>query len=249
MVVILFIIFVLIDYYFVLFIEGSGHNTRRQKRRRPTDSGQNDEYEQKRTFSSMSLSTPSNRAPTTSTAPSRRLSASSTPSISLSSSEDEPASSIQHHGAHGNKAIIIDSPIQPLPPPTSIDQPQQRKRHQRKPTRLLNGITPPQQQQTALPVKDELGDTDENSITYSINNDDNQSATRKRSGLLLTTGGNRSNEVSNNNRTSTSNSSTYKWLHQAFRSMIPPQSQINDVELTMQQNSSSPQSSKILRSF
>ena len=95
-----------------------------------------------------------------------------------------------------------------------------------------------------LSVKDEPCDTDDNSVTYSGNNDDNQSATRKKPGLLLTTGGNSSNELINDNRTSLNNSSTYKWLHQAFRSIVPPQSQINDVELTMQQNSTSPQSSK-----
>jgi hypothetical protein len=129
-----------------------------------------------------------------------------------------------------------------------IDQPQQRKRHQRKPTRqkptqLLNTITSQQQQMTAS-VKGEPCDTDDNSVNYSGNNDDNQSATRKKPGLLLTTGGNSSNELINDNRTSLNNSSTYKWLHQAFRSLIPSQSQINDVELTRQQNSSSPQSSK-----
>jgi hypothetical protein len=93
-------------------------------------------------------------------------------------------------------------------------------------------------------VKDEPCDTDDNSVTYSGSNDDNQSATRKKPGLLLTTGGNFSNESINDNRTSLNNASTYKWLHQAFRSLIPPQPQINDVELTMQQSSSSPQSSK-----
>src|SRR5262249_41364143 len=130
-----FLIIVLIFYNCFFLIEGSDHNTRRQKRRRPTDSGQNDEYEQKRTFSSLSLSNPSNRVSTTSTDPSRRLSISSTPSISLSSSEDEPASSIHHLGTNRNKTIITDANIQLPPPPISIDQSQQRKRHQRKPTR------------------------------------------------------------------------------------------------------------------
>jgi hypothetical protein len=242
------LIIILIFYKYVLFIEGSGHNIRRQKRRRPTDSGQTDEYEQKRTFSSLSLLTPSNRLSTTSTGPSRRLSASSTPSISLSSSEDEPASSTHHHRTNNNKTIMTNAPLQPPPPPISIDQtqPQQRKRHQRKPTRqkplqLLNGITP--QPQMTISVKDEPCDTDNNnSVTFSGSHDDDQSATRRKPGLLLTTGRNSSNELTNTNKTSSGNSSTYKWLHQAFRSLMPPQSQINDVELTTQQNSSSPHS-------
>jgi len=98
----------------------------------------------------------------------------------------------------------------------------------------------------AASVKGEPCDTDDNSVNYSGNNDDNQSATRKKPGLLLTTGGTSSNESINDNRISLNNASTYKWLHQAFRSLIPSQSQsqINDVELAMQQNSSSPQSSK-----
>jgi hypothetical protein len=91
-----------------------------------------------------------------------------------------------------------------------------------------------------IPVKDEPCDTDDNSV----NNDDNQSTTRKKSRLLLTTGGNCSNELINDNKISLGNSSTYKWLHQAFRSLMPSQLQNNDVELTMQQNSSSSQSSK-----
>ncbi len=95
-----------------------------------------------------------------------------------------------------------------------------------------------------VPVKDDLCDTDDNNVAYSGSNDDNQSSTRKKSGLLLTTGGNSSNETINDNKTSLNNSSAYKWIHQAFRSLIPPQSQINDVELTIQQNSSSPQPSK-----
>ncbi len=51
----------------------------------------------------------------------------------------------------------------------------------------------------------------------------------------------------NDNKTSSSNSSTYKWLHQAFRSLIPPPSQTNEIELTMQQNSSSSQSRKEIK--
>ena len=176
----------------------------------------------------------------TSTVPSRRLSASLTPSVSISSFEDESPSTIHHHGTHGNQTIITDAANQSS---ISTDQPQARKRHQRKPTRqkpiqLSNGITP--QQQMTVSVKDEPCDTDDNSVTHSGSNDDNQSVTKKKAGLLLTTGGNSSNELSNDNRTPLSNSSTYKWLHQAFRSMMPPQSQINDIELTMQQNSTSP---------
>jgi hypothetical protein len=93
-------------------------------------------------------------------------------------------------------------------------------------------------------IKDEPCDTDDNSVTYNGSKDDNQSVTKKKAGLLSTTGGNSSNELINDNRTPLSNSSTYKWLHQAFRSMMPPQLQIDDVELTTQKNSTSPQSSK-----
>jgi hypothetical protein len=50
---------------------------------------------------------------------------------------------------------------------------------------------------------------------------------RKKTGLLHTTSGNSTNE-------------NFQWLHQAFRSIVPQ----TDVDLTMQQNSVSPQSSK-----
>jgi hypothetical protein len=97
----------------------------------------------------------------------------------------------------------------------------QRKRHQRKPTRLSNGIT----QQINSSVKNEPSDTD-----------DNRSMVRKKSELSLPTNSN----SSNNN---------HNWLHQAFRSLVPSQSQLTDVNLTVQQNSTSPQSSKNKTSF
>jgi hypothetical protein len=94
-------------------------------------------------------------------------------------------------------------------------------------------------------VKDEPCDTDDGSVIYDrINNVNQLTTARKKSTLLLTTGGNSSNDLTNDNRTSTNNSSTYKWLHQAFPSLVQAQSQINDIELTTRQNSSSPQSSK-----
>ncbi|CAF2493590.1 unnamed protein product [Rotaria sp. Silwood2] len=222
--------------------EESNHNTRRQKRRRPPDSDHNDEFEHKQITSSLSISNSSNRVSTLSAGPMRRLSASSTPSISLSSSEDEPASSIYHHGRNGNKTTAIDTPF------ITVDQSQERKRHQRKPTRqkstqLINGIN--SQQPMTTSVKDEPCDTDDNCATYNTVNDDNQSTTWKKPGLLLKTGGNLSNESTNENRTSITNSSTYKWLHQAFRSLIPSQSQMNDIEITIQQ---SPQSISMIDS-
>jgi hypothetical protein len=58
--------------------------------------------------------------------------------------------------------------------------------------------------------------------------------TRKKPGLLLANSGNPSNE-------------NYQWIHQAFRSIVPP----TEVDLTMQQNSTSSQSStkkKLLQS-
>ncbi|CAF5052650.1 unnamed protein product, partial [Rotaria socialis] len=67
----------------------------------------------------------------------------------------------------------------------------------------------------------------------------------KKPGLLLKTGGNLSNESTNDNRTSLNNSSTYKWLHQVFRSLIPGQLQINDIDITMQH---SPQSISMIDS-
>ncbi|CAF4658402.1 unnamed protein product [Rotaria sp. Silwood1] len=215
---------------------GSDHNPRRQKRRRPLDSDQNDDYEHKQTMSSLSISNSSNRVSTLSTGPIRRLSASSTPSISLSSSEDEPASVVHYHGTNGNKTTAIDTPS------ITIDLSQERKRHQRKPTRqkptkLINSIK--SQQPMTTSVKDEPCDTDDNSVTYSTINDDNQLTTWKKPELLLKTGGNLSNESINDNRTSLTNSSTYKWLHQAFRSLMPSQLQMNDIDITMQQ---SPQS-------
>ena len=94
------------------------------------------------------------------------------------------------------------------------------------------------------PVKDEPCDTDDNSVTYNGSNDDHESALKKKPGSLLTTGGNSSTDLLNDQKNSVGNSSTYKWLHQAFRSLIQPQSQTTDLELAMQQNASSPQSSK-----
>lgn len=214
---------------------GSDHNNRREKRRRLEDSGQTDEYEHNSTYSPLSLS---NRVTaTTSSNPTRRLSPSSTPSISLSSSEDEPALAIKSYRTNDDQT----SPIQRPSSSGSLDQIHQRKRHQRKPTR---GKPTPLHQSIAMPVKDEQCDTDDNSVTYSNSNDDNESIQKKKSGLLLSTGGNSSTELLNDQKASLGNSTTYKWLHQAFRSLIPPQSQSTDLELTMQQNSSSPQSSK-----
>ncbi|CAF1055609.1 unnamed protein product [Rotaria sordida] len=218
--------------------ERSDDNIRRHKRRRPLDSDQNDEDEHKRT-TSLSISNSSNRVSTLSTGPMRRLSASSTPSISLSSSEDEPASSIHYHGINENKITTNNTSSK------TNDQLQERKRHQRKPIRqkpikLINNIKSQQS------IKDEPCDTDDNSVTYNTINDDNQSITWKKPGLLLNTGGNNhSNESINDNRTSLTNSSTYKWLHQTFRSLMPTQSQMNDIEITMQQ---SPQSISMIDS-
>jgi len=195
-------------------LTSSDQDSRRQKRRRPLDPEQSDDFEQKRTSSNRVSTT------TTSNGPVRRLSTSSTPSISLSSSEDEPASSTQHHE---NKTTVFDTSIQQS---ISIDQP--RKRHQRKPTRqkptqISNGNSSPSlQMQTLNDTKEELGEIDDSNGIH----EDNSTRTMN---SLLTTGGNPA--------------SNYKWLHQAFRSLMPPQNQINDLELSRQQNSSSPQSS------
>jgi hypothetical protein len=175
---------------YVFLQQGTSHNTRRQKRRRPTDSGQSDEYDQKR------LNIPSCRL---STSPSR--------SVCLSSSEDEPGLSLYHQELNKNRSNIIETPVQ-QPPSQS-----QRKRHQRKPTRLSNGIT---QQQSNISIKNE-----------SSTIDDNRSTMRKKPGLLLSTSGNSPNE-------------NFQWIHQAFRSIVPS----TDVDLTIPQNSTSPQSSK-----
>lgn len=227
-----------------LYIVGSDHSNRREKRRRLGDSGHTDEYEQNSTFSSSSLSNLSSRlTATTSTNPSRHLSPSSTPSISLSSPEDEPAAlSTKSYRTNDDPTNPIDSSIQRPSSSASLDQFQQRKRHQRKP---LRGKAAPLHSSMAIPVKDEPCDTDDNSVNYSGSNDEYESAVKKKPGLLLTTGGNSSTDLLNDQKSSVGNSSTYKWLHQAFRSLVPPQSQNTDLELTMQQNSSSPQSSKL----
>ena len=101
----------------------SDHNTRRQKRRRPTDSGPSDEYEQKRP--NPSSISPSNRRP----------SASSTRSVCLSSSEDESKISLDQHDLMKKKGNANEPSGQ-----TSASQ-SQRKRHQRKPRRLSNSNT------------------------------------------------------------------------------------------------------------
>ena len=222
-----------------LYIAGSDHSNRREKRRRLGDSGQTDEYEQNSTFSSLSLSNLSNRVTaTTSTNPSRRLSPPSTPSISLSSPEDEPAAlSTKSYRTNDDQTNPSDSSIQRPSSSASLDQLQQRKRHQRKP---LRGKSIPLHPSMTIPVKDEPGETDDNSVP----NDEHESALKKKPGLLLTTGGNSSADLLHDPKSSVGNSSTYKWLHQAFRSLIPPQSQTTDLELTMQQNASSPTSSK-----
>ncbi|CAF4315074.1 unnamed protein product, partial [Rotaria magnacalcarata] len=83
-----------------IFLKGTTHNTRRQKRRRPTDSGQSDEYEQKRPIPSAVV-------------PSRRLSASSARSVCFSSSEDEPGTLISYqHELNKNKTNTIETSIQ-----------------------------------------------------------------------------------------------------------------------------------------
>ncbi|CAF0853598.1 unnamed protein product [Rotaria sp. Silwood1] len=108
---------------------------------------------------------------------------------------------------------------------TSIQQASsqsQRKRHQRKPTRLSNGRKQQseQQEQLNISVKNEPPTTD-----------DNRSMMRKKSELLVTNRGNSSNE-------------NYQWLHQAFRSIVPS----TDVDSSIQQNSTSPQSNSIIDS-
>lgn len=90
----------------------------------------------------------------------------------------------------------------------------QRKRHQRKPTRLSNGIIQ-QQQPLNISIKNEL-----------TTSDDNRLMVKKKSGLLVANSGNSSNE-------------NYQWLPQAFRSMVPS----NDADSSMHQSSASPQSS------
>ncbi|CAM4755851.1 unnamed protein product [Rotaria magnacalcarata] len=181
--------------------KGTTHNTRRQKRRRPTDSGQSDEYEQKRPIPSAVV-------------PSRRLSASSARSVCFSSSEDEPGTLISYqHELNKNKTNTIE---------TSIQQPSsqsQRKRHQRKPTRLSNGMTQ-QQQLLNISIKNEPSTTDDNRLLI-----------KKKTGLLVTNSGNPSNE-------------NYQWLHQAFRSMVSS----NDTDSPIQLDSSPPPSSSIIKS-
>lgn len=218
-------------------IEEIDHDKRNAKRLRLIDPDQNNDSEQKSAKSSLSLSNSSNRVSALTTNSMHRLSASSTPSMSLSSSEDEPISSM-------NNAEKIEDKITVQIPSTNIDQPQERKRNQRKPirkkpTQLLDGIN--SQHLIKPSIKDERCDTDDNSVTISTISDDNQSAAWKKPGTLSKTGGNQSDESINDNRASLNNSSTYKWLHHAFRSLVPPQASANDVDTSIQQ---SPRSSK-----
>ena len=111
-------------------------NTRRPKRRRPTDSGQQDDFGQKR---ATPVSVDSNR----------RQSVSSTRSVCLSSEEEEPVTSVYHQTSNGTKLNPLDTST----PPSSVQS--SRKRHSRKPTRLSNGIT---QQPLNISVKNEPGD-------------------------------------------------------------------------------------------
>ena len=226
-------------------LEGANRNVRRPKRRRPVDSGPNDECEQKRTASS-----PSNRNSFIVPAgPSRRLSASSTPSVCFSSSEDEPAASLQPHQLNGN--LESNTAESHLPPPTT-SQPsetstQQRKRHQRKPVRqkpvqLSNDAS--QSSPFTTSVKDEPCDTDDNSVTHGNSNDDHPSANGRKPSLLSTTGGHTAHDFPPETKTGANTSSTYKWLHQAFRSLLPSHPAMTNIELALQQSSSPGQSGK-----
>lgn len=110
----------------------TSQDTRRLKRRRPTDSGHSDEYEQKQqNLSAISSS-------------SRRISASSTPSICLSSSEDEPGTV-----TNPDESNLTETTVQQQQSSSSQSQ---RKRHQRKPVRLSNGNS---QQQITMLVNNE----------------------------------------------------------------------------------------------
>ena len=135
-----------------------------------------------------------------------------------------------------------------LPPPTTSQSlevsAQQRKRHQRKPVRqkpvqLLNDAS-----QFTTPVKDEPCDTDDNSVTHGSSNDDHPTANGRKSSLLSTTVGHPAHEFANDAKTGANNSSTYKWLHQAFRSLLPSHPSLTNIELALQQSSSPGQSGK-----
>ena len=138
---------------------GMTQNPRRPKRRRPTDSGPQDDFDQKRTMVVSAGST-------------RRQSVSSTRSVGVSSSEEEqPVISAYHHGSNGTKSSSFEAAT----PPSSVQS--SRKRHSRKPTRLSNGITQQQQQPLNISVKNEPGDTDVH-----------RAGGKKKSGLLTTSG-------------------------------------------------------------
>ena len=184
-------------YFYLVYIFQSDVilNTRRQKRRRLTASGQSEEYEQKRPVPSLLNH-------------SRHPSVSSTPSVYLSSSEDERGASTHYQEINKDKTNIFETPVQHL-----LYQPQ-RKRHQRKPTRLSNGITQ-LQQKLNISVKNEPSTPD-----------DNQSMARKKPEPVLTPRENPPNE-------------NYHWFRQALRSIVPS----SDADSSIRQ-ASSPQSRK-----
>ena len=142
-----------------------------------------------------------------------------------------------------NATKIVSANLAAPAPSVPIGAPQQ-KRHQRKPVRQ-RPIQPAQQGQLTAPVKDEPCDTDDSNVTYRSRTDHHhQSSNGKKTTHLLTSDGRTSNDVMNDPRASSSNSSAYKWLQQAFHSLLPPQSQLGGLETAMQHNSSSPQSGR-----
>ena len=152
---------------------------------------------------------------------------------------------MNNYDTNEQRTIITDIPIKIPVSSANTNLPQKRKRHQRKPTRkkpvqLLDSPKP--RQSMTISVKDEPFDVEDNTVIYTGIHDDKQSATWKKSELLLETGGNPSNEATHDSQTLLTNSSTYKWLHQAFRSLMSSQSQINNIELIRQQHSLSPKS-------
>ena len=227
---------------------GQGH-----KRRRPTDCAQTDDAEHKRSTSSVSVSILQNRSSSMpSNNGSERHLHSSIPSICLSSSEDDPIpiniqSTNDHQITGTGKALMGDSNSSILIDNTGL-QSTHRKRHQRKPIKqkpmqhLSNGLASPSS--LTISIKGEPCDTDENSVTQDTSIDENSSDIGKKSRQLLTTGGSKSHEPGESSKILPNPSSTFEWLQQAFRSLMPPHTQMNHCESNRLQNITSGQSSK-----
>jgi hypothetical protein len=182
---------------------------------------------------------------------------SSVPSECLSSPEDESTAFTQHdkqqqHQINGNRKVITTGTTLPLPTaqslPIDLAQQPSRPRHQRKPIRQKPTQIPNDNSQSTLltvSIKDEPCDADGNQMSHDDSNDNSSTNIGKTALSLLTTDSPTGHDISRESKISASTSSRYKWLQQAFHSLIPPQSQINGIDLNLQSNTLSGKSRTI----